>query len=144
MPGTLVSNFSVSTDNCLRSIARPHSAIGPSFGLRPKNTSSISSGKVRTSPSGVVICTPVRRPSDSSMPVGWPMTNCMRPAATSSFIFAALAGAPEKPSRRCTIVRLAARCGPSPAKLSVQSRAESPPPTITRCLPANCDGSRTR
>ena len=32
MPGTLVENFSVSTFSCLRSMSRPHSAIGPELG----------------------------------------------------------------------------------------------------------------
>ena len=32
-------------------MSRPHSAIGPSLGLRPKNTSSMSSGTTRVTPS---------------------------------------------------------------------------------------------
>ena len=37
----LVWNFSVSTLSACFSSSRPHSAIGPSFGCRPKNTSSV-------------------------------------------------------------------------------------------------------
>ena len=37
MPGTLVWNFSVSTLSAFFSSSMPHSAMGPSFGCRPKN-----------------------------------------------------------------------------------------------------------
>ncbi len=39
MPGTLVWNFAVSTLIAFFSSSKPHSAIGPSFGCRPKNAS---------------------------------------------------------------------------------------------------------
>jgi hypothetical protein len=58
MPGVEVWNFSVSTVICLRSMPRPQSAIGPSLGLRPKNTSSMSSGTTRVTPSPPVTLTP--------------------------------------------------------------------------------------
>jgi hypothetical protein len=66
MPGTLVENFSVSTFSCLRSMSRPQSAIGPSLGDRPKNTSSTSNGTTRVTPSEPVTLAPVSRPSFSS------------------------------------------------------------------------------
>src|SRR5204863_351076 len=66
IPGMLVENFSVSTLTCLRSISRLHSAIGPSLGDRPKNTSSTSSGTTRVMPSEPVTLAPTSLPSFSS------------------------------------------------------------------------------
>ena len=64
--------------------------------------------------------------------------------AIASLLDCTLAGAARKPSRRCSRITLAAWLGPSAAKLSAQSRAESPPPAIKRFLPAKAAGSRTR
>ena len=57
----------VRPSSCLRSMSRPHSAIGPSLGDRPKNTSSMSSGTTRVTPSAPVTLTPVSWPSFSSI-----------------------------------------------------------------------------
>ena len=54
MPGSLVWNFSVSTGNCLRSSARPQSAIGPRRGDTPRQATSASVGTATVVPSGTV------------------------------------------------------------------------------------------
>ena len=77
MPGTLVWNFSVSTWICFFSSARPHSAIGPSLGDRPKNTSTWSAGTTRVTPSPPVIFRPLSASSPSSRSATWPTMNCI-------------------------------------------------------------------
>ena len=72
------------------------------------------------------------------------MMNCISIASHSSCIFETEAGAALKPSRRWIRMTLSALFGPSCTKLSAQSRAESPPPTMTRFLPAKSAGFFTR
>ena len=74
MPGTLVWNFAVSTLIAFLSSSKPHSAIGPSFGCRPKNASTWSASMSLIVPSVHLTVTPVRRPSALRTPVAMPST----------------------------------------------------------------------
>ena len=140
IPGILVSNFSVSTASCLRSISKPHSAIGPNLGESPKNTSKSSSGIRRVTPSAPVTLISLSLSSLVSKPETCPITSCISYASHNSFIFATDAGAARKSSRRCNRITDSAL----PCRLSAQSSAESPPPQITILRPAKRAGSFTR
>ncbi len=71
--------------------------------------------------------------------VTWPIARSIFPAATSARICSIACGAARKSSRRCSsVMRFASGC-----RLSVQSSAESPPPTMRMSLSRNCSILRT-
>src|SRR5216110_3846165 len=102
-PGRLVWNFSVSTLSAFFSSASPHSAIGPSFGCSPKNTSSCSASSGSTVPSGARMLTPRSAPSSTSSECGSASKQRMRPAATCCCMRATEAGAAELEGKRLVI-----------------------------------------
>ena len=78
-----------------------------------------------------------------SKPVGWPTMNShLGPASRSAFMLRdASPASASKPSRRCTRMTLAGLVRPVLHEVQRPvERAESPPPTMTRFLPANCAG----
>ena len=140
MPGTLVSNDAVSTGISSPPFSSmPQSATGPSFMVSPKNGSSASHAMWKSEPSLVFTIALAIWPSAPSSAVTWPSTKSIFPSAVSAIILLTLSGAARNWSRRCSSVRWLA----SGARLSVQSSALSPPPTIKMRLPRNISILRT-
>ena len=133
MPGSLVSNFSVSTG------IRFSCEIQPPVGDRPELHGEAEERQQPValrrcaSPSLVFTVTAASSPPSPCSAVIWPMQQgdlaCPPPAAR---IFSTEWGAPRNSSRRCSSVRLLA----TGCRFSVQSSAESPPPTISTSLAA--------
>ena len=106
MPGTEVSNFSVSTGIRFSLRLRPQSATGPSFMVRPKNGSMRVQG-TSTSPSAALDGRGASWPS-SPFEAGHlaDLEVEIFPSLPCAFILLTLSGAARNSSRRCTSVTL--------------------------------------
>ena len=107
MPGTEVSNFSVSTGIRFSWRFSPHSAIGPSFMVRPKN-GSMRVQAISTSPSGPLTIAACelrrRRPVSAGHLADLEARACF--VSCSANILLTLSGAARNSGRRWTSVRL--------------------------------------
>src|SRR5580658_6047554 len=104
---------------------------GTQFRMQPVKGEHVLGGQCDVPSSAVCTSSPVSLSLSLRRPVVLPSNTCILPALTNSRIRATVAGAARNSARRCSSVSERALSHSA----TVQSRAESPPPQITRSRP---------